>query len=108
MEERKVAFITGGSRGIGKEVATKFAEKGYNIVINYVSDKTDVESLKREWESKGINALILKADVTKTEEVEAVVKTAIDTFGKIAIALDMTDKEIAEEVKKATLKGKRK
>ncbi len=32
----------------------------------------------------------------------------VDTFGKIAIALDMTDKEIAEEVKKATLKGKRK
>ena len=88
MEERKVAFITGGSRGIGKEVATKFAEKGYNIVINYVSDKTDVESLKREWESKGINALILKADVTKTEEVEAVVKTAIDTFGKIDVLVN--------------------
>ena len=88
MEERKVAFITGGSRGIGKEVATKFAENGYNIVINYVSDKTDVETLRTEWESKGVKALILKADVTKAEEVENVVKTAIDTFGKIDVLVN--------------------
>ena len=88
MEERKVAFITGESRGIGKEVATKFAENGYNIVINYVSDKTDVETLRTEWESKGVKALILKADVTKAEEVENVVKTAIDTFGKIDVLVN--------------------
>ncbi len=88
MEEGKVAFITGGSRGIGKEVATKFAENGYNIVINYVSDKTDVEQLRTEWESKGVKTLILKADVTKTEEVENVVKTAIDTFGKIDVLVN--------------------
>ena len=88
MEERKVAFITGGSRGIGKEVATKFAENGYNIVINYVSDKTNVEQLRNEWESKGVKTLILKADVTKTEEVENVVKTAIDTFGKIDVLVN--------------------
>ena len=88
MEERKVAFITGGSRGIGKEVATKFAENGYNIVINYVSDKTNVEQLRNEWESKGVKTLILKADVKKTEEVENVVKTAIDTFGKIDVLVN--------------------
>ena len=52
LKEEKVVFVTGGSRGIGKEVATKFAENGYNIVINYVSDKTDVEALKNEWEEK--------------------------------------------------------
>ena len=88
MEERKVAFITGGSRGIGKEVTTKFAENGYNIVINYVSDKTDVEALRKEWEAKGVEALILKADVTKAEEVENVVKTAVDTFGKIDVLVN--------------------
>ena len=47
MEENKTIFITGGSRGIGKEIALKFAENGYNIVTNYVSDKTDVEGLKK-------------------------------------------------------------
>ena len=42
MKENKTVFITGGGRGIGKEVALKFAENGYNIVTNYFSDKTDV------------------------------------------------------------------
>ena len=41
-ETKKVALITGGSRGIGKEIAKKFAIKGYNIVINYVSENTDL------------------------------------------------------------------
>ena len=54
MKENKTVFVTGGSRGIGKEVALKFAENGYNIVINYVSDKTDVESLKKEFEQREV------------------------------------------------------
>ena len=54
MEENKTVFVTGGSRGIGKEVALKFAENGYNIVINYVSDKTEVESLKKEFEQREV------------------------------------------------------
>ena len=43
MGERKVVFVTGGSRGIGKAIALKYAQNGYNVVINYVSDKTNVE-----------------------------------------------------------------
>ena len=88
LKEEKVVFVTGGSRGIGKEVATKFAENGYNIVINYVSDKTDVEALKNEWEEKGVKTLILKADVTKADEVDMVVKEAIEKFGKIDVLVN--------------------
>ena len=36
MEERKTVLVTGGSRGIGKEVALKFAEEGYDVIINYL------------------------------------------------------------------------
>lgn len=88
LKEEKVVFVTGGSRGIGKEVATKFAENGYNIVINYVSDKTDVEALKNEWEEKGVKTLILKADVTKADEVDMIVKEAIEKFGKIDVLVN--------------------
>ena len=88
MEERKVAFITGGSRGIGKEVALKFADNGYNIVINYVSDKTDTKGLEKEFTKRGVEALIIKADVTNTEQIENLVKEVIEKFGKIDVLVN--------------------
>ena len=88
MEENKTIFITGGSRGIGKEIALKFAENGYNIVTNYVSDKTDVEGLKKEFEEKGVKSLIVKADVTSSEEIESLVKKAIEEFESIDVLVN--------------------
>ena len=88
MEENKTVFVTGGSRGIGKEVALKFAENGYNVVINYVSSKTNVEELKSEFENKGVKALIMQADVTDKEKIEEVVKKAIEEFGSIDVLVN--------------------
>lgn len=88
MEEKKTVFVTGGSRGIGKEVALKFAENGYDVILNYVSDKTDVDGLTKELKDKGAESLILKADVSNAEEVENVVKQAIEKFGKIDVLVN--------------------
>ena len=88
INENKVVFVTGGSRGIGKEVALKFAENGYNIVVNYISDKTDVQGLKKEFEEKGVKSLILKANVVNSEEIENVVTKAIEEFGKIDVLVN--------------------
>ena len=88
MEERKVAFITGGSRGIGKQVALKFAKNGYNIVINYVSDNTDIKGLQEEFEKENVELLLVKADVTKKEEIQNLVKTAIEKFGYIDVLVN--------------------
>ena len=88
MEEKKTVFVTGGSRGIGKDVALKFAENGYDVILNYVSDKTDVDGLTKELKDKGAESLILKADVSNAEEVENVVKQAIEKFGKIDVLVN--------------------
>ena len=88
MEERKTVLVTGASRGIGKEVALKYAENGYDVVINYVSDKTDVTSLEKEFKEKGVECLILKADVSKQEEVQELVDKAIEKFGKIDVLVN--------------------
>ena len=88
MEEKQVVFVTGGSRGIGKAIALKYAENGCNIVINYVSEKTDVNELKNQFEKYGIESLIVKADVSKAEEVENVVKQAIEKFGRIDVLVN--------------------
>lgn len=57
MEDKKVALITGGTRGIGKTIAIKFAQKEYNLVLNYVSDRTNLEELKQEFKKYNIEVL---------------------------------------------------
>ncbi len=88
MEERKVVLVTGGSRGIGKEVAEVYADNGYDVVINYVSDKTDVEGLKKEFEEKGVKCLLVKGDVSKADDVQNMVEEAIKEFGKIDVLVN--------------------
>ena len=88
MEEKKVVVVTGASRGIGKEIALKYAENGYNVAINYVSDKTNVEELEKEFKDKGAEALIVKADVSKSEQVQEFIKAVIEKYGKIDVLVN--------------------
>lgn len=85
----KTVLITGGSRGIGKAVAIKFAENGYQIIINYVSDKTDTEQLKKELLQAGASdILLIKADVSNSEDVKNMVKESIEKFEKIDVLVN--------------------
>lgn len=85
----KTVLITGGSRGIGKAVAIKFAEKGNQIIINYVSEKTDTEILKNELLEAGAkDVLLIKADVSNSEDVKNMVKESIEKFEKIDILVN--------------------
>ena len=88
MGERKTVLVTGGSRGIGREVANLYAEKGYDVIINYVSDKTDVEAIKKEFEEKNVECLLVKADVSKQEDVDKLVKQAIEKFERIDVLVN--------------------
>ena len=88
-KEKKVALITGGSRGIGKAIAKKFASKGYNLVINYVSENTDIEGLTKELtEYLKIEVLFVKTDVTNFESCENMIKKAIEKFGRIDVVVN--------------------
>lgn len=87
--DKKVCLVTGGSRGIGKAVAKKFAENGYQLVINYVSEKTDLkkveEEIKRDYP---IEILFVKADVTDMESCENMVKAAIEKWGRMDVVVN--------------------
>lgn len=88
MEEKQVVLVTGGSRGIGKAIALKYAKNGYNVVLNYISDNTDIERLTKEFEAYGIEVLFVKADISKSNEVEELVKQAIEKFGRIDVLVN--------------------
>ena len=87
-EERKIVLVTGASRGIGKETAKVYAENGYDVAINYVSDKTDVEGIKKEFEEMGVKCLMVKADVSNEEDVNNMVESVISEFGKIDVLVN--------------------
>jgi len=80
----KTAIITGGSRGIGRAMALKLGEMGYNVVINYRSESSKAlsDNLANEITEKyGVKTLVVRADVSKYEDCEALVKATVETFG---------------------------
>ena len=84
----KVAIVTGGSRGIGKEVAKKLAALGANIVINYISTEEEALKTKTEIERLGVKCLVTRCDVSKSEEVNKMVEMSIKEFGHIDILVN--------------------
>lgn len=89
MSEKRVALITGGTRGIGKAIAKRFAQEGYNLVINYVSDKTDLEKVEEEIkQGKEIKITFIKTDVTNMQDCDNMVKKAIEENEKIDVLVN--------------------
>lgn len=88
MEGKQVVLITGAARGIGRAIAMKYAKNGYNIILNYISDNTDVEGLTKELSQYGAEVLCVKADVSQENQVEELVKQAIGKFEKIDVLVN--------------------
>ncbi|SCI74085.1 3-oxoacyl-[acyl-carrier-protein] reductase FabG [uncultured Clostridium sp.] len=84
----KVCLITGGSRGIGKAIAKKLALHKANIIINYTSNENHALKIKEEIEEYGVKCVLIKCDVSKSSDVEYMIETAINEFGKIDILVN--------------------
>lgn len=65
------ALVTGGSRGIGKAVCLRLAEMGYNIIINYTSNDNEAIKTQEQVKSKGVDAVLMKFDVSSTSDSDA-------------------------------------
>jgi len=88
MEENKVAIVTGATRGIGKKIAERFARENYNLVLNYVSENTDTNAIIDEFKEYGVQVLVYRADVSKFDECENLVKATIEKYGKIDVLVN--------------------
>lgn len=66
----KYALVTGGSRGIGKAICLELADKGYNLLINYQSNQEEAAKTLELVKSKGVDAELMKFDVSKQAEVD--------------------------------------
>lgn len=84
----KTAIVTGGARGIGRSIAMTLAAAGANIVINYTSSSKAAEEVVEEAKKLGVQALAVKADVSKNDEIENLVKQVLNNFGSIDILVN--------------------
>lgn len=83
MLKGKVAIVTGAAKGIGRAIALKLASLGADVVVNYRSNSSAVDSLLEEIKALGASAEGFQADVSKFEEAEALITFTKEKFGKV-------------------------
>ena len=84
----KVAVVTGGSRGIGRGIALELAKRGAAVIVNYNASAEAANEVVAAIQSTGGKASAVKADVSNMADAEALIKAAIDQFGKIDILVN--------------------
>lgn len=84
----KVILVTGSSKGIGKAVAELLAENGAKLIINHSNSASEAQDVVKNIVSNGGEAIAIKADVSKKEEVEQMFDQAIAHFGKIDVLVN--------------------
>src|ERR1041385_5677471 len=106
----RVALVTGGSRGIGKAVATLFASYGADVVVNYVRDEAAAAATVNLAQSHGVKALAIQADVSQLDQAERLLQQTVEHFGRIDFLICNAGiwegapvEEISEELWKKTL-----
>jgi len=84
----KVAVVTGASKGIGAAIAERLGKEGASVVVNYASDKAGAEKVAKQIEANGGKALVVKADVSKKEDISKLFGETTLRFGKVDILVN--------------------
>ena len=84
----KIAVVTGGSRGIGKAIALELAKRGATVVVNYQKNADAANEVAEAITASGGQALAVQADVSLEDDANRLIKTTIDTYGKLDILVN--------------------
>ncbi|WP_448266269.1 3-oxoacyl-[acyl-carrier-protein] reductase [Nostoc sp. DSM 114159] len=84
----KVAIVTGASRGIGRAIAIELASQGAIAVVNYANSSAAAEAVVTEITAAGGQAIAIQADVSKIEQVDALVNTVMEKFKRVDILVN--------------------
>lgn len=86
--EGRVALVTGGSRGIGREIALILAQAGADVAVNYHARREDAEEVRRQIEGMGRGCVVVGADVGSADEVKRMVDTVHEALGPVDILVN--------------------
>jgi glucose 1-dehydrogenase/3-oxoacyl-[acyl-carrier protein] reductase len=84
----KKALVTGASRGIGRGIAEVFADEGADVAVNYVESSKQAEDVAKYVQAKGRKAIVVKGDVSKRADAEAMIDTAWKEMGGLDILVN--------------------
>jgi len=84
----KVAIVTGGNSGIGMAIVLALAEEGADVVIDYVANPDATEALEQRLVKMGEKSIGVQADVSKVEDLQRLVDTAVQSFGRLDIMVN--------------------
>ncbi|MBE7385234.1 MAG: 3-oxoacyl-[acyl-carrier-protein] reductase [Leptolyngbya sp. SIO1E4] len=84
----KVAIVTGASRGIGRAVALTLAAAGAHVVVNYARSSTAADEVVAQIAEAGGSVIALQADVSKADQVDALVKATLDKWGRVDVLVN--------------------
>ena len=85
---RKIALVTGASRGIGRGIALQLAREGWDVCVNYIQQREAAEAVAAQIRSIGQNAMAYQADVADGEAVNAMVRAAEAQLGPVSLAVN--------------------
>ena len=88
MDEKRVAFITGGTTGIGREIAITLAKSGFDVAVNSIKEPEETDDLKSIIEKEGVKYYFTLGDVSNYEDSEKMVKEVIQEFGRIDVLVN--------------------
>lgn len=86
--KNRVALITGGSKGIGKGIATRFAKEGADIIITHLPNEENIGQIVEEIQSFGVKCLAVPTDVSKEEDILHLANMTKEAFGSINILVN--------------------
>jgi len=84
----KVALITGGGTGIGREIALSFAREGAGVAVNYSRSEKEAMGTAQEIQNLGVTALAIKADVSQDAQVRGMMDKVMEEFGRLDILVN--------------------
>lgn len=84
----KIAFVTGGTRGIGLGIATELAKAGFDLAVNGVRDESAVKPILEDLKKLGVQVIYVRADVSNKEDRQRMVDEILDRFGKINVLVN--------------------
>jgi len=99
----RVAFVTGGSRGIGAAIAKRLAADGANVAITYTKGADAAASVVKEIERNGAKAIAIQADATDAAAVEAAVEKTVATLGQLDVLVNNAGTAIPKKFEETTL-----